>query len=235
MGKYLNKLYFMMAAMVTSYVVNMMYHMDTAIAAAITCPNGTSCQTMRISWNCESYNGHIIASEVTNGTVVNTPYYATAGGCNHVLAADVLRGTYIPGYAVQSCWSDNGGAAGIYAGRSGRASCAYTSCVVGPVSPSTKTMPCGVVTMCGATTMTASCFTAQSSSYNAGFLVNGGKGCECCANSTGSIATYKPIGMSNVFSIYNAAARTSCYIIGQFEDEKGLFEFTDSNRCYYAS
>lgn len=228
MGAYFNRFYCMMAAIVTSYFVNMMYNINSALAA-FTCPDGTACQTVSNSWNCAIVNGSFRGTMYPySGGSYSTELGNGGGSCNYISAASVLKGMVPSGYTLAGCHSD--GAGGV--AHSGRAECSYKSCYAAPVSPTTKTVNCGVVTMCGTSTATASC----SQSGRVGFLTNGGKGCACCPTPTGA-ADYRPHGSStvNVYAIYNAAAISSCYLVGNFEDETGVFQFTDDNRCYYAS
>jgi len=217
-----------MAAIVTSYFVNMMYNINAAFAA-ISCPDSSSCQTVSNSWNCHFVNGVFYGTMYPHtGGNYSTNLGSDGTSCNYQSAANVLRTMVPSGYTLVGCYSDNAGGIAI----SGRAECSYKSCYAVPVYPGIKSVNCGVVTTCGASTVTASC----NQSGRVGFLINNGKGCECCPEATGA-ADYRPHGSStvNVFAIYNAAAASSCYIVGEFEDDFGIFSFTDDNRCYYAS
>lgn len=231
MGQYLNRLYCMMAAMVTSYVVNMMYQINSAFA--YTCNPVPVTETKNwASWNCNKVPGSAATATIyrSDGVTQATNLGIVNGTCDYAAAGNALNNnTYLPGLTAFNCYSDN---AGDSQGSSGRASCYYGTYAQVTPDAFLVTESCGVHTVCDRSTVAASCFTGGN---RAGYLVNTKK-CACCPQATGS-ANYSVVssGTSNILSIYNAAAIGSCYLIGKFQDTTGLFEFTDSNRCYYGS
>lgn len=55
-------------------------------------------------------------------------------------------------------------------------------------------------------------------------------GCICCPAVSDALG-----GSWNIYANYDATAAAECYVVGYIQDETGLYQYTDDNRCYYAS
>ncbi len=75
---------------------------------------------------------------------------------------------------------------------------------------------------------TAYCNTTGSAGYRSYNGAN--QTCVCCPR-----GDFISESSKSIFSNYNAAAVSDCYITGIFADETGVFEYTNEDKCYYAS
>ncbi|MDR2413010.1 MAG: hypothetical protein LBD50_02235 [Rickettsiales bacterium] len=83
---------------------------------------------------------------------------------------------------------------------------------------------CGTTIWCAGRFVSLSCNTSGS----AGYLINASH-CACCPQGSGLN------GIGSLYSDYNANASSQCYIVGEFSDDEGLFEYTNEDKCYYVS
>ncbi len=123
--------------------------------------------------------------------------------------------------------------------------CLFTGTITVSFSAMTETQQCGEVYWCGsgstAYVYSAECNTSGWAGYLQIYGIRGtSASCACCpgAGTGGQIGSYMPSGEAPwnvVQSRPNAMAASECYLQGMVSDPSGLFEYTDSNVCYYES
>lgn len=215
MYKYMNKFFCMIAAAITSYAVNMIYNITNSFAATYVC--GQTTITTHTYNVCQS--GNWWRPEMM-GSRCGTNPSEWRSHCPSV-AYDSVYNSWVSG------WTCSGT---IYNGtESGLCDCWYT--YGAQIYASTSVGVCGTMHICSGTVRSAECNTGP---YNAGYIVGGNvRTCACCPTSpVDGVPTQNSL---TVLSMYNATSAAECYIVGDFSDDTGLFEYTDDNRCYYAS
>ena len=218
MNKYMNKFFCMIAATVASYAVNIVYNLHSAFA--VVWETGTTCAPgSTTSWHTTYV--HDNCSDMVHSTCSVWRWYTT--GITQSKAAYLIAA----GWQLVGCSGDNptGSAYGSGYG-SARASCSYQSYERRPYQPKVdfRSLGCGSYKYCDDRLDEFHCNTAGNAGY-----ISGLTGCNCCPGAMLGDGSY------NVYADYDAMAAADCYIVGTIKDETGLFQYTDDNRCYYAS
>ena len=219
MYKYMNKFFCMIAAAITSYAVNMVYVLDNALGITVTCP---SVRTTSVSYNTATCKSG-------SWWRPDLPYGKCGTGAeweNHCASYG------------RAGWSCTGS---VYSMEPATGWCTCSSTYIGYTTPNAipVTGACGTQYWCGSgstgTVKTVECNTGP---FSAGYqAASGGLRrtlyCACCPKSPvdGEIGQ----GSYMVYANYDATSSAGCYVVGEFSDDTGLFEYTDDNRCYYAS
>ena len=212
MPKYISKFYFLVAAMATSTIVNMIYNINKAFAdvpTLVPCPMAGSSTVMEFNTSsCGSrdgwwYPGYASGSRCGSGN-------AWTGFC-----ASYGRAGWSCTGSVQSGWNESG-----YC----KCSSSFITYFDGGAAAAVG-IDCGVAYSCeGVGVVSVACNTADTPGYKSGTAA-----CVCCPKITDAGNNFK------LYSAYNASAASDCYVVGTLQDETGLYQYTDDNRCYYAS
>lgn len=222
MYKYMNKFFCMIAAAITSYAVNMVYNLSNALALTAPISCGTTMLTNYRGNICQSGNYWYPTSGSKCGTGNNWRTHCPSE------AYDAMHDSWVSGWTCSGTISN--------------ASYGYCSCSQtyrSTISAIPVTGACGTQYWCGSgvsgTVKTVECNTGP---FSAGYqAASGGLRqtlyCACCPKSPvdGEIGQ----GSYMVYANYDATSSAGCYVVGEFSDDTGLFEYTDDNRCYYAS
>lgn len=212
MNKYMNKFFCMIAATVASYAVNIVYNLHSAFA--VIWETGQDCGTFYVTRTNTMY----LSTTCTRSC-------STAHFYLNIITHSMER-TLPSGYSRLGCTSYN--SEYYYGGwSSAGATCSYGSTELMYSRPNAvfKTFDCGTAKWCdGSGWVEVRCNTAGNAGY-----ISGLTGCNCCPGAMLGDGSY------NVYADYDAMAAADCYIVGEIKDETGLFQYTDDNRCYYAS
>lgn len=210
----MNRFFCLMAAMATSTFVNMIYNISNAIANPVPiCPNsGSSTVYSIVSESCNSVAGYWYPNH--SGSKCGTNPYEWTSHC---------KGSY-----GRLGWNCSGY---INGNNGGSGACVCSSSYVtyfggGPASERIDT--CGTAYVCdNGSIIDVACNDGIVQTGSAGY--EGPSGCICCPAVSTALG-----GSFNIYANYDATAATGCYVVGYIQDETGLYQYTDDNKCYYA-
>ena len=216
MYKYMNKFFCFLTAMLTSVVVNLFYQLENAFA--LTPGPDRVCNTVSTVYH-------------NNICQYGSYWYPNSGSkCGTAISSWSHCKEYGRGG-----WSCKGSVV--------NASYAYCNCSslsYVTYQPLPKAEACGTKWYCGSES--ASDFSivyveCNTGPNNAGYSTIAGGilatlDCACCPSASDLPWDQ---GSGGVYSAYDAGAASDCYIMGTLRDSTGLYQYTDENKCYYAS
>ena len=214
MSRYIDRLLYLLAAVSTSTIANLIYSVENAFALS---PTTSICRSTSTVYD-------------RNYCQPGSYWYPTWGSkCGTEITSSIHCKQYGKGG-----WSCSGRIIDAHS-----AYCICSSTAYSSYAPVQQAQQCGTRWVCGSentpsfSVVSVKCNTGPG---NAGYksLAGGIIATWICACCPGANVPWGQ-GSGNVYANYDAEAASECYIMGQLMDPSGLYEYTDDNKCYYAS
>ena len=215
MGKKLSQFWYFIGAFVVANVTSFVYHMNSAIAVPVGYIGGwdRACNSsgyMRSSFVCTPSNPkfpYLAGAPCGSDWRSLCPVTPGVGGwsCTGYIYSNYQTGSCICSSATRSTYSPR------YAASDGYGTTWYCN--------NASDIPSGVV--------------CNSDAYAT--EVGGIQKRYVCSRCPSYVYAADESGTMHIMATYMATAAAGCYVVGEIQDETGLFEYTDDNRCYYAS